>query len=569
MRRLAAFSAVLAILIVEMLVADAVASAQSPTIDGVFPSAGATAGTVTIGFSATGLDSSSTLLLNGQPQTTLSVEDGTPDMLFASVPFSLISIPGTASLQLTSVNGSLVSEVETFFIPMLSPTTVLNGPGEVVVSITTSDNFFCDDPSDVGTCDGQARLEIVPDSFVNAQLSFQTATEATITLPAGAVATPGLYAISFRSNKDGSTTLAGAAVFTVVDSMPMLTVVKTGSGDGIVTSSTGGIGNCGSTCMETFTLTSPAGQEVTLTAAAAAGSTFAGWSGGGCSGTDPCTFTITADTTISASFVPAPPPGPPIETITNLVAAVLPSSRSVQVASAATAFATIINPAAEPALACSPALPQGLAGIVNYTYQTTNPLTNQTTGTLNTPADIAPGALQSFVVSLTPTAAFAPMDVALVFDCFNSAPAAALTGINTLLLSASPGPVPDVVALAATLNGDGIVNVAGPTGTGVFAVASVNVGASGQITVSADTGGALLPLGILICETNPAVGNCLNAMAPTVTTQIDAGATPTFGIFLQGAGFIPFDPASIRIYVRFRDAGGLVRGSTSVAARTQ
>jgi len=39
--------------------------------------------------------------------------------------------------------------------------------------------------------------------------------------------------------------------------------------------------------------------------------------------------------------------------------------------------------------------------------------------------------------------------------------------------------------LAATLNNDGIVNIPGATGTGVFSVASVNVGGSGSITASA------------------------------------------------------------------------------------
>jgi hypothetical protein len=54
-----------------------------------------------------------------------------------------------------------------------------------------------------------------------------------------------------------------------------------------------------------------------------------------------------------------------------------------------------------------------------------------------------------------------------------------------------------------------------------------------------------------------------------VTTQIDAGETPTFGIFVQGTGAIPSDPAANRIFVRFKDAGGVTRGSTSVAVRTQ
>jgi hypothetical protein len=41
---------------------------------------------------------------------------------------------------------------------------------------------------------------------------------------------------------------------------------------------------------------------VTLTAGAATGSTFTGWSGGGCSGTGTCVVTLTAATTVTATF---------------------------------------------------------------------------------------------------------------------------------------------------------------------------------------------------------------------------------------------------------------------------
>ena len=77
-----------------------------------------------------------------------------------------------------------------------------------------------------------------------------------------------------------------------------LTVTKSGTGNGTVTSTSPGI-NCGSTCTASYT----EGTNVTLTALADAGSTFVGWSGGGCSGTGPCTISLNSDTTITASFV--------------------------------------------------------------------------------------------------------------------------------------------------------------------------------------------------------------------------------------------------------------------------
>jgi hypothetical protein len=252
--------------------------------------------------------------------------------------------------------------------------------------------------------------------------------------------------------------------------------------------------------------------------------------------------------------------------VTSLVAAVLPSSRSVQVGTTATAFAALINAGTETAIACALTLITILPA--TFTYQTTDPATNQVTGSPNTPVNVGAGATQSFVFALTPSAPIAPTDVQLSFDCANSDPAPINIGLNTLLLSASATPVPDVVALAATLTNDGIVNIPGATGTGAFAVATVNVGVTGSITASADTGSATLPVNIFLCQTDPATGQCISAIDSGVTTQINANATPTFAIFAQGSGNLPFDPAANRIFVRF-SSGGVTRGSTSVAVRTQ
>jgi hypothetical protein len=143
--------------------------------------------------------------------------------------------------------------------------------------------------------------------------------------------------------------------------------------------------------------------------------------------------------------------------------------------------------------------------------------------------------------------------------------------VDTLFLSSAPGPVPDVIALAATPTNDGIANIPGPGGTGFFVVATSNVGASGRITATADLGGAQLPVGLAVCRTDPVTSVCVDGPAPSVTAQINAGETPTFAVFVQGGGdVVPFNPAVNRVFVRFRDeAGSATRGSTSVAIRTQ
>ena len=73
-----------------------------------------------------------------------------------------------------------------------------------------------------------------------------------------------------------------------------LTVTTTGSGT--VTSAPAGI-TCGADCTETYAN----GTAVTLTATAAAGSVFGGWSGA-CSGTGPCTVTMDAAQSVGATF---------------------------------------------------------------------------------------------------------------------------------------------------------------------------------------------------------------------------------------------------------------------------
>jgi hypothetical protein len=286
---------------------------------------------------------------------------------------------------------------------------------------------------------------------------------------------------------------------------------------------------------------------------------------------------LTADTTImaaafapathidsnvaTADFLLAPPASP-----TTVLAAVLPSSRSVQVGSPASAFGTIINSGTADAIDCSIAPATAVAA--DFTYQTTDPATNALTGTPNTPADVAVGESQSYVFAFTPTADISPTDVELAFDCANSEPAPSTVGLNTLLLSASTNPVSDIVALAATLSGDGIVGLPGDTGANAFAVATVNVGSQDSITASADTGGVNLPVNLSICESDPVTGACLAPPTTSVTTTINAGATPTFSVFATGSGNVPFDPAVNRIFVRFNDAGGVTRGSTSVAVQT-
>lgn len=99
---------------------------------------------------------------------------------------------------------------------------------------------------------------------------------------------------TFTANGD---TLSRTVTATATSADATLSVTTNGTGTGTVTSVPAGI-TCGTDCTETVA----AGTGFTLMATAASGSTFTGWSGGGCSGTATCTLTVTANATVTATF---------------------------------------------------------------------------------------------------------------------------------------------------------------------------------------------------------------------------------------------------------------------------
>jgi hypothetical protein len=84
-----------------------------------------------------------------------------------------------------------------------------------------------------------------------------------------------------------------------IANIPMFTLSAgiNGSGSGGVRIDPGGT-RCSANCSKSFAT----GTAVTLTASADSGSSFSGWSGGGCSGTGTCSLTLTADQTVTATF---------------------------------------------------------------------------------------------------------------------------------------------------------------------------------------------------------------------------------------------------------------------------
>ena len=91
----------------------------------------------------------------------------------------------------------------------------------------------------------------------------------------------------------------GAGAATLSSGPFTLDVTRTGTGatGGTVTSDPAGI-TCGTDCTEAYA----AGTSVTLYAAFATGTTFDGWSGGGCTGQAPCTVTMDQARSVTATF---------------------------------------------------------------------------------------------------------------------------------------------------------------------------------------------------------------------------------------------------------------------------
>jgi hypothetical protein len=252
---------------------------------------------------------------------------------------------------------------------------------------------------------------------------------------------------------------------------------------------------------------------------------------------------------------------------TQLVSAVLPGGRSIQTSSAATIFASVINSGSVAAEGCwiQPETPLA-AGFI---FQTTDPATNKLTGSANTSVSIPAGATQTFLIALQPQAAASASAVTVTFrfKCTNADAAPVFNGVNTMLLSFDPNPVPDIIPIGTTPSNDGIVHIAGNTGLAVLATAAINIGSAATLTVRPQLSGSL-PVTLSICETNPSTGACLATLSPTVSRTFNTNDLATFTVVAQGSGNVPFDPANNRIRLDFVDSQGVIRGETSAAVRT-
>jgi hypothetical protein len=106
-----------------------------------------------------------------------------------------------------------------------------------------------------------------------------------------------LYAWAKDAAENVSTYLSATVTVAPVSSLPILTLTKSGTGSGTITSSPSGI-DCGATCSASFT----SGTPVTLTAIPGTNSALTSWSGCDSVRMNMCTLTLSANRQVTTTF---------------------------------------------------------------------------------------------------------------------------------------------------------------------------------------------------------------------------------------------------------------------------
>jgi len=247
-------------------------------------------------------------------------------------------------------------------------------------------------------------------------------------------------------------------------------------------------------------------------------------------------------------------------------AAISPGARSGQISNPLTVFAVMQNYGDADANNCRIELDAGYSGIVPLTlnYQTTN-AANQLTGTLNQPVSINAGTVQNFLIELTGTDIISGRDLGFDFIC-DEAKAPLYPGVNSLRINISDTPLPDLIPIAVTLSGDGVLRITEAGGASAFAAAIINIGAAGTVRVTANGGEYRWPVNLLVCETD-ANGNCLAPAISSFNVNFASNQTRTFSVFGFASPRLgtPFMPELARASLRLESLSGDILAATSVA----
>lgn len=245
----------------------------------------------------------------------------------------------------------------------------------------------------------------------------------------------------------------------------------------------------------------------------------------------------------------------------QLFAAIAPEARSGQIGGPdVTLFVTAINNTEQTLTQCQP-VAEFFEGL---TYQTVD-VTNQLTGIANTPVELAPGAIQGFVIALPTDQVQLGRLVARV-ECVeeNSVRQFALGATINIVDDA----LADIIAIGQTPSADGVVRIPEPGGIEVFAVAGINIGVTANVNVVVRGTDYMPPVGkFTVCETGED-GNCLQTPTNQLNIDFASDDVRTFSVFTEigpGSG-VAFLPDLQRVRLVFEDtAGGWEVGAASAA----
>lgn len=233
--------------------------------------------------------------------------------------------------------------------------------------------------------------------------------------------------------------------------------------------------------------------------------------------------------------------------------AVLPSSRVASVGTPITVWASLYNTSAN-AADCH--INQWSADdapfLSSFHYQAYSSDGTSAEAAQDTPVSVPGGGSQNFLLSFVTSQSFTARDFELGFGCSQTSGNAdmvwgpVMTGTNTLRLISVSGATPDIISVADTTSGDGVVHV-GIGGN--MAVAALNIGdpaGSENVYVVPDFGpDQLLPYVQIVCETNPADGTCLPGSGSSFITADMSAGVKTFSVYVSPN---PASPAGSMLY---------------------
>jgi Divergent InlB B-repeat domain len=434
----------------------------------------------------------------------------------------------------TDANGSNNEPVLVHLSVSPSPAAVTEGATTNVQIAATRVNYT--DPVTLGVIGLPAGITGVfsPPTLSGGQVFSNLAITATANAATSAGSQIGVIAT-------GQDLLPDTTSFTLAVNLPRVSVSRTGTGSGTVTSSPSGI-TCGTTCAAGF----PPGTSVTLTAVAAVGSVFAGWSGACTGATTFCVVTPAAPSASVAATFNSTSPSFSMSVSSNAVS--MPQGGS----GAATVTLTRNNGFAG-------AVNLAIGGVPSGLTVTANPSSvSGTTATVNISAALALGA-GNYPITITATGSGVPQQIATLAVIVT--PSAGGSGNVTLsFASCDPSAVPIWFAFQ---NGSGawtqvsqgtastFTFTPGPT-VGIAYVTQAGTAFSTSVTYLSATEITSIATGVGFCGVNAQTGakllhGSVSANGATFPTIVSIGGSDTSFFGVNGPNFtIDNVPAGIR-----------------------